>query len=262
MKLPSASNRQQTLLRKLNRKKYRYKERLFLLEGARAVQQVVENNAITIRTLFFDEGQHYWDQGYWGAVANKRDSATLSPDIFMEVSDTDTPQGVLALCEMPKEVSVDELAARDGVVVALDGLQDPGNMGTIIRTAGWFDAAGIISGKGTVDLFHPKVVRSTAGATGAVPFLNADLSEVFDALERINWQIFLLDAGADSVPLKNVSSPKKAVVTVGNEGHGIDKGLMAKGRKRVEISSPAAHPKVESLNAAVATSIALYDFSV
>lgn len=256
-----ASNRQQTLLRKLNRKKYRYKERLFILEGARAVQQVIENKSITVKSLFFDERKRYWEQEYWKSVADKLNAATLTPELFKEVSDTDTPQGVLALCEMPSEITVDDLAVTNGIVVALDALQDPGNLGTIIRTAGWFNVAGIVSGKGTVDLFHPKVVRGTAGATGTIPFMNAKLSEVFDILEQHGWQIFMLDAGADSLPLDIISAIKKAVVVVGNEGHGISDELMTDGRTRLRIPAGGDQKNVESLNAAVATSIALYDLS-
>lgn len=261
MNLSTASNRQQTLLRKLNRKKYRYKERLFLLEGARAVQQVIENGSIAVRVLFFDDSQQYWEQEYWKSVAEKLNAATLAPELFKEVSDTDTPQGVLALCEIPDEVSVDELAAQNGIVVALDALQDPGNLGTIIRTAAWFNVAGILSGKGTVDLFHPKVVRGTAGAMGSIPYMNAELSEVLNALEQHNWQIFMLDAGAGSISLDKISSIKKGVVVVGNEGHGISSELMAAGRGRLKIPAGGGQKNVESLNAAVATSIALYDLS-
>lgn len=260
MELVSISNSQQTLLRKLNRKKYRYKKRLFLLEGARAVQQVIENGAITVKRLFFDETQQYWEQEYWRKATDKLAVATLTRPLFAEVTDTDTPQGVLALCEMPNEISVDELAAKQGIIVALDALQDPGNLGSIIRTASWFDIAGIICGRGTVDLFHPKVVRGTAGATGTVPFMNAELSEVFDTLERYHWQTFLLDASAEALPMDKISSIKKAVVVVGNEGHGINEGLYTDNRIRMKI--PAGNrAQVESLNAAVAASIVLYDFS-
>lgn len=261
MNLPTASNRQETLLRKLNRKKYRYKERLFLLEGARAVKQVITNQEMQIQALFFDESQRYWEQSYWQSVADKLDGAILSQELFTEVSDTDTPQGVMALCEMPPEVTTGELADRSGLIVALDGLQDPGNLGTIVRTAGWFGISGIISGKGTVDMFHPKVVRGTAGATGTIPFMNAELSEVFDTLEQKNWQIFLLDAGRQSQLLHNISSVKKGIIVVGNEGHGIRDELMTGNRLKVRIPSPAEEQSVESLNAAIAASIALYDLS-
>lgn len=261
MHLPSASNRQQTLLRKLNRKKYRYKERLFLIEGARAVQQIITNNSVRIKALFFDESKRYWEQEDWQVAVQKVDVATLNRELFLEISDTDTPQGVLALCHMPEEVSIDQLVSKQGVIVALDGLQDPGNFGTIIRTAGWFNVSGIISGKGTVDMFHPKVVRGTAGATGTIPFMNADLSEVFDTLEREDWQMFLLDAGAGAKALSEISSIEKGVIVVGNEGHGIDDGLVTARRSRVCIPSPGKADNVESLNAAIATSIALYDLS-
>jgi len=261
LNLSTASNRQQTLLRKLNRKKYRYKERLFLLEGARAVQQVIVNQEIHIRTLFFDESQRYWEQADWKRMTNELEVATLSQELFMEVSDTDTPQGVLALCEMPSEITTEELASQSGLIVALDGLQDPGNLGTIIRTAGWFGVSGIISGKGTVDMFHPKVVRGTAGATGTIPFMNGKLSEVFDTLESKDWQVFLLDSGSQSRPLQEISSITKGVIVVGNEGHGIRDTLMTESRSRVRISSPVARQNVESLNAAIAASIALYDLS-
>lgn len=259
--MPTASNRQQTLLRKLNRKKYRYKERLFLLEGARAVQQVISNREIQIRALFFDESQRYWEQADWKRVTDEFEVATLSRELFMEVSDTDTPQGVLALCEMPTEATAKELAKKSGLIIALDGLQDPGNLGTIIRTAGWFGISGIISGKGTVDMFHPKVVRGTAGATGAIPFMNGELSEIFDTLESEDWKAFLLDAGPQSQPLHNISSIKKGIIVVGNEGHGIRNELLTTNRTKVRIPSPVGQQNVESLNAAIAASIALYDLS-
>lgn len=261
MNISTASNRQQTLLRKLNRKKYRYKERLFLLEGARAVQQVIANQEIQIRALFFDESQQYWEQPDWKNVIDQLEVATLSRELFVEVSDTDTPQGVLALCEMPPEATAEGLAEKSGLIVALDGLQDPGNLGTIIRTAGWFGISGIISGKGTVDMFHPKVVRGTAGATGTIPFMNGELSEVFDTLEQHNWSVFLLDAGAESKALHEISSIKKGVIVVGNEGHGIRDELITADRSSVRIPSPVGQQNVESLNAAIAASIALYDLS-
>lgn len=261
MELLTASNRQQTLLRKLNRKKYRYKERLFLVEGDRAVQQVITNGAVKVKALFFDESKKYWQNDQWSNVVKMFNVATLPPDLFMEISDTDTPQGILALCEMPDEVPIAELTASEGIILAIDGLQDPGNLGTIIRTAAWFGISGIISGKGTVDMFHPKVVRGTAGATGVIPFMNGELSEVFTNLERNGWQTFLLDAGAGAKALREISSIKKGVIVVGNEGHGIDDGLMTDGRSRIQIPSPVGADNVESLNAAIATSIALYDLS-
>ena len=261
MDLRSASNRQKTLLRKLNRKKYRQQEQLFLLEGARAVEQLLDNGTIKVKALFFDASQQYWQQQRWGNRIADVDVFTLVEDIYAEVTDTDNPQGVLALCHIPKEVSTNELVSRQGLIVALDAVQDPGNMGTIIRTASWFGAAGIISGKGTVDLFHPKVVRGTAGATGVIAHRNGDLTQELLMFESAEWPIYLLDAGDGSQPLAEISSLKKGIVVVGNEAHGVDEQLIKSGRQKVRIPSPQSGPGVESLNAAVATSIALYDLS-
>ncbi|HKK46887.1 MAG TPA: RNA methyltransferase [Balneolaceae bacterium] len=261
MTLNSASNRQVTLLRKLNRKKYRYKEQLFLIEGARAVQQILESGIISVRALFFDEDQQYWLQDEWRLSSKNIESCTLAGDLFAEVSDTDTPQGVLALCRIPDEADIDDLAMSQGIVIAFDAVQDPGNLGTIIRTATWFEASGILSGKGTVDLFHPKVVRGTAGATGTIPHKNGDLSEILSAFEEKGWSIFLLDAGDDAVSLPDIHPTGKSIIVVGNEAHGINADLMTERRTKVRIPSPQKRPQVESLNAGVAASIALYDLA-
>lgn len=258
----TVSNRQLTLLRKLSQKKYREKEQLFLVEGGRAVRQVEENGSIQIKTLFFDRSQEYYKEKEWKKRAKKTGSAILDAEDFAEVSDTDTPQGIMGLCHMPKEASVDSMHESGGIIVALDAIQDPGNVGTIIRTASWFGVGGLLSGKGTVDLFHPKVVRSTAGATGSIPYRNGELLNLLPTFEEMGWQVLLLNKGGFSIPLSSLKSrPNKIMLVVGNEGHGIDDRLITENRSQVEISSPFSQPPVESLNAAIATSIALYYLS-
>ncbi|HET6528651.1 MAG TPA: RNA methyltransferase [Balneolaceae bacterium] len=261
MELRQISNRQLTLLRKLNRKKYRQKERLFLLEGARAVQQVLKNDLLKVEALFFDDGKGYWNHTEWQGFIKTIDSFQIANDAFLDVTDTDHPQGVLALCAMPEESPLEKLTAQSRVMIALDAIQDPGNVGTIIRTASWFGAGGILAGKGTVDLFHSKVVRSTAGATGSVPYLNGDLNEMLREFEQAGWKVFLLDAGTQSISLSQVKSIDKAIIVVGNEAHGLSPEIVTAGRQKVKISSPENNRDVESLNAAVATSIALYDLT-
>jgi TrmH family RNA methyltransferase len=261
MKLSPASNRQKRLLRKLNRKKYRYKERLFLLEGERAIEQVVENGNISVKALFFDISQELWVRDDWQELTKRVESSSLETDLFREVTDTMNPQGVLALCRMPQEQELDMMAAGDGLIIALDALQDPGNLGTIVRTAAWFDCRGIISGKGTVGLFHPKVVRSTAGATGSVPYLTGDLEDVLPRFENAGWEVLLLDAGVHSLSLSKKKINPKTILVTGNEARGIRPALADENRTKVRIPAPKKQPDVESLNAAIATSIALYDLS-
>lgn len=258
MDLTSISNRELTLLRKLNRKKYRYKEQRFLLEGARAVQQVLENGIIRVEKLFFDQAQQYWQQEEWAKYSGQIKMATLEESLFAEVSDTDNPQGVLAMCEIPAEVSIKNLTQNEGIIIAFDQVQDPGNVGTMIRSAAWFGVEGILSGKGTVDLFHPKVVRSTAGATGAVPFRNADLSEELAQFENLGWQIALLDGGPQAMDIRSFNPQRKTILVVGNEANGIDPKLFNDSRPRVAIRRGGKSKSVESLNASIALSIGLF----
>ena len=253
------SNNKLTLLRKLNQKKYRQQEQLFLVEGARAVNQIIENKLVQIIKLFFDESQRYWQQKQWKPFIADIESSFIEEDKFAEISDTDNPQGVIAMCAMPEEMEPEVMADGHGVIVATDAIQDPGNLGTIIRTTGWFGVQGLLSGNGTVDLFHPKVVRSTAGATGSVPHMNVSIDEVLPVFEAKGWQIVLLDAGKDAVPLQEVNSKEKMIIIIGNEGNGISPSLFTNKRIKARIASPRGPKNVESLNAAIATSIALYE---
>jgi TrmH family RNA methyltransferase len=246
-----ASNNEIKLLRKLNRKKYREKELRFIVEGERAVEQVIENGLVEVETVFVAEGK---------AVSSQLSafSVWVEPEVFDEVADTENPQGILAVCKMPDEIDPEELANESGIIVVTDAIQDPGNMGTILRTAAWFGAKALIAGKGSVDVYNPKVVRSTAGATGSIPILSGDLEEILREMEKSGWEILLLDGGGGSINLGSVQPKEKTVLVVGNEGNGINEVLLNTGLKKVKIESAGNTEKVESLNAAVAVSIALW----
>lgn len=259
--MDTISNRQLKLLRKLGRKKYRDQEALFLLEGGRAVMQLIVNGTVAVEGLFFDESQRWWEGNEWQDPAKKFPSASIDAKDFAKVSDTDNPQGVLALCRMPQEQSLEKLARASGIIVATDAIQDPGNLGTIVRTASWFGVTGLLCGKGTVDLFHPKVVRSTAGATGTIPFRNSVLGKDLDILEHAGWETVLLDGGEGSVDIRSLPSSEKRILVVGNEAHGLSPELLSARRTKAMIQSPAGKAQVESLNASIALSIALYAFS-
>lgn len=256
-----ASNRQLTLLRKLNRKKYREQEGLFFVEGERAVDQVLDNGVLAVRELFFDEDLKLWEREPWSRHAGNVSSSMIDSGTFQEVADTESPQGIMALCEIPAEASTEDLAAGPGPVLAIDALQDPGNLGTIVRSGVWFGARGIVCGKGTVDLYHPKVVRGTAGSTGCLPWMNGELEEIFPHFEARRWKIWMLSGASEGVPLKSVQPSGNNLLVVGNEAHGIREGLLEDTGTGLHISRTGNRELAESLNAAISLSIALHHFS-
>jgi TrmH family RNA methyltransferase len=181
------------------------------------------------------------------------DIVELGPLEFASAADTESPQGVLALAEIP-QTPLDSLTlpARARIVV-LDAVQDPGNVGTIVRTAAALGATAVVALPGTVDLWNAKVVRSAMGASFHIPVVAAGW-EAFDQFRRRdNVAVWGADAGGE--PLVSLPAPPRIALLMGNEGA----GLSSEARSRVEllVSLPIA-ANVESLNVAVATGILLY----
>lgn len=263
MKTPDhLSRNKQTVLRKLQQKKHRYREQLFSLEGVRAVEQVIQNNWPNVSWLCFDEEQHLWELPEWQPMLDRFRTYRLEANIFREVTDTQNPQGVLAVCELPDAMPWSYWRERSGVLAAFDQIRDPGNLGTMIRTAAWFGCEGILIGKGSIDPFHPKVVRSTAGATGALHYSYGDLPSGLDELEDDGWDIFMLEEGEESIPINQAEVSDKTILVVGSEAHGLDPDIAGAGRQKVAI--PAGNPDeslVESLNAGIALGVGLYAFT-
>ena len=254
--MEKASNNQIKQLRKLGQRKNREKQRLFFVEGKRAVEQVVENNLIEVLEIFVTEAESE------NFIASSKNVFVLESSTFNEVADTENPQGVLAVCKMPNEVDSLSLVQEKGIIVAFDRIQDPGNMGTMIRTASWFGAKAMIIGKGSVDIYNPKVVRSTMGATGVLPSATGELNTIFEQLEQQGWKVLLLDGNPGAMKLQDVGTHEKIILVVGNEANGIDPDLITENRARVMIPCFGDGMGVESLNAAMALGIALYGINI
>ncbi|MTI87294.1 MAG: RNA methyltransferase [Balneolaceae bacterium] len=252
--MQNATNNEIKLLRKLGQKKYRQKEQSFLVEGIRAVEQVLGNNLVDVHSVFVRDTA-VSDLSF---IIINAEPKRMDAGVFDEISDTENTQGVIALCRMPQQPKVNVLAKKEGLIIATDAIQDPGNMGSIIRTAAWFGAKAIIAGKGSVDVYHPKVVRSTAGATGSTPVLQETLLDILDVFESRGWQSLLLDAGKNAKSLREIERTSKTILVVGNEGNGVSEELLQSFREKVKIESAGSDRTVESLNAAMAVGIALY----
>ncbi len=253
--MKTAGNNQIKLLRKLNKRKYREQYGLFIVEGERGVEQVKTNKYLSIKEVYVAENK-------WGDYSGLFPNAyLLNDDIFTEIAGTDNPQGVLAVCEIPKMGALSDLEHQKGIILAIDRIQDPGNMGTIMRTANWFGVKALLLEKGTVDIYNPKIVRSTAGAIGAVPIIMGGLHDILTGLEAKDWHCAFLDGNEGAISIKNFNAPEKLILVVGNEAQGVNKNLFNEGRGRLMIPFTENRPTVESLNAAIAVGIALYALS-
>lgn len=180
---------------------------------------------------------------------------SLPDALFAGIAGTETTQGVIALVQ-PPAWKLEQLFQRPALVVVLDGLQDPGNAGTIVRAAEAFGATGVVFLKGAVSPYNPKTLRASAGSLFRVPFLHGvDAAVACTALAQHQVELFAgVPAGASSRTLAAVDLARPCGLVIGNEAHGVSRGLRAAAH---DVSIPTVG--VESLNAAMAASILLYE---
>ncbi len=244
-----------TLARDLRRRKARERQRLFAAEGVRAVEELVRS-PLSIRGVLVAPQLVDAPRGAALLAALRQrgvELAEVSALEFASAAETDSPQGVLAVAAIPDR-SLDGLALPPRArLVLLDGVQDPGNVGPIVRTAAALGATAVVALPGTVDLWNAKVVRSAMGASFHVPAFFSTWEEV-DVFRR-RESVALWGADAGGTPLEALAAPDRLALVVGNEGA----GLSSESRARVEVlaSLPIASA-IESLNVAVATGILLY----
>jgi RNA methyltransferase, TrmH family len=172
---------------------------------------------------------------------------------FRSAAETESPQGVLAIAEIPARTLESAVGAGDVRLLVLDGVQDPGNVGTIVRTAAALGVTATITLPGTVDLWNAKVVRSAMGAHFTHPALSATTEDLLTFLDSRDIELWGADAKGESVDA--VTPPLRLAIAMGNEGGGLSSSVRAAASRL--ISLPIA-PGVESLNVAVACGILLY----
>ena len=180
--------------------------------------------------------------------------AEVSEKDFRSAAETESPQGVIAIGEVPAR-SLDTLKLPAVCrILLLDGVQDPGNAGTILRTAAALGATATIALPGTVDLWNPKVIRSSMGAQFQHPAFHAPAGELISYLERNDVRLWA--TAADGAPLDRTGAPARLALAVGNEGAGLSAEIRDRAERTVSLPISGS---VESLNVAVATGIILYE---
>lgn len=242
----SVKNPQIKEWKKLLTKKERDKTGTFLIEGFHLVEEALKQEDVIIQLIVNEETElpPAWNDGSIPVTF-------VTEEIIKTLSDTETPQGVIAICRQTRK-DITEISGKTFLLI--DAVQDPGNVGTIIRTA---DAAGIdavIVGQGSVDIYNPKVLRSAQGSHFHLPIINGDLPFWLNKLAENHIPVYGTSLENGQVYTETAPAESFALI-VGNEGNGVNKQLLAQTAKNLYIP---IFGKSESLNVAVATGILLY----
>ena len=237
----------------------RRKRGLFLVEGKSAVRAALDANAkakikiaevIHCPNLLGDDGQALVAQ----AESTRVEVVTVSKDCFRKIADTKSPQGVAAVIHIP-EAQPELLQAPDALIVLCCGIADPGNLGTIIRTADAVGATAVVSLPPAADFYNAKVIRSTAASLLNVPVFPMLPDACLTTVNDTQLKIIAAEASGD-VSYTDADWSRPVCIAVGNEAHGVPHDVLAAATQRVSIPIRGG---AESLNAAVAASILLYE---
>ena len=224
-------------IKSLSQKKFRDSEGLFVVEGEKMVQEALKSGFEVERVYRKEE---------IGEAAMERISALSSPS------------PALALVRKPADLSSAKLPSK-GLILALDGIRDPGNLGTILRIADWFGIDAVYASEDTVDVFNPKVVQATMGAIFRVKFHYADIPALCSSALKAGGRVYGTFLDGENMYRKELSA--SGIIVIGNEANGISKETAACVSDRLYIPPyPANDPGSESLNAAVATAITVAEF--
>ena len=230
--IESVNNEKIKQYAKLNEKKYRDKEHMFIVEGEHLVEEAFKNNLV-IEAFSLDE----------------RDNSTkVSLNVMKKLSNLTNPPKILAVVRVLKEKPI------DGNILILDGIQDPGNLGTIIRSAVSFGVDTIVASLDTVDAYNPKVIRGSEGMLFKINYLKRDLLSFIN--ENKNNYTFITTDVSSGNDINDIKIDKSYALIMGNEGSGVRKEISDEIDNKIHIKM---NPVCESLNVSIATSILLYE---
>lgn len=238
------------LIHSLAHKKYRLENGLFLAEGAKLTEEITG----TFECVFLAATEEWLSENHPKGIEHIQ---PVTQDELRKASLLQTPHDVLALFRIPDNPCNMDIAANE-LCLALDGVQDPGNLGTIVRLADWFGINHIFCSQSTADVFNPKAVQATMGAIARVQMHYVDL---FRDLSRLACDIPTYGTFMDGSNIYTEHLSRNGIIIMGNEGNGISAGIEGLVHHRIGIPSfPAGRPTSESLNVAMATSIILSEF--
>jgi TrmH family RNA methyltransferase len=249
------SHNQIKYINSLKIKKYRQQHKAFFVEGEKGVAELFQSTFHIVKVFALRE----WIDANYSLLENRNtEIQEITPDELKKISDLISPNLVIAIAEIPGQELPDSNGFK-GMMLALDGIRDPGNMGTIIRTADWFGIKRIICSTDSVDIFNPKVVQATMGSFSRIEVFYVDLQHFFSSLPSTIPVFGALLEGPD---LSEKSFRKEGIILIGSESHGISKNLVPFVNEPVYIPHFMANTSsgaAESLNASIANGIICYE---
>ena len=234
--------------------KERRKDHIFVVEGPKMFEEAPADQIYKVYAT-----QSFCDKHTTGGMGTKLKETgfeVVSDEVLAKMSDTKTPQGILCLVKWPEYSLDDLLLKRNGVFVVLEDLQDPGNLGTIIRTGEGAGIAGVIMTSNTVDIYNPKTIRATMGSIYRVPFVYVqDMAEAIRRLQKSDIAVYAAHLKGKQY-YDAFDYTKGSAFLIGNEGNGLkeETALLADTYVKIPMAG-----QVESLNAAIATTLFMYE---
>jgi len=235
--ITSVDNKKIKEISKLNNKKYRKESGLFIIEGEHLVEEAYKHNLLlSVYSLY---------------ETNYPNSEIVSELVMKKISNLDSIPNIIGVCKFKEE---SELGNK---ILILDGIQDPGNLGTIIRSAVAFSIDTVVLSNDTVDLYNSKVLRATQGMIFNINIISRDLFDFILKLKENNYKIYSTNV-VNGIELKNIEFEEKCAIIMGSEGNGVKKEIQDMSDENIYINMNSL---CESLNVGVAASIILYELN-
>jgi TrmH family RNA methyltransferase len=236
------SKNQIKLITSLQQKKQRIAHQLFFAEGIKVIQELVESK--------FELVHLFTTQNDFQEVSNEK-KISITESELKKITALATPNTCLAAFKIP----IEKIITETGLILALDSIRDPGNLGTILRLCDWFGIEQLICSKETVDIYNPKVVQATMGSIARVNLSYIDLESFISQTQLPVFGTFM-----DGTNIYKTDLPQKGIIIMGNEANGISPEIEKLVKNRLSIPRFGTLQKTESLNVATATAIVLSEF--
>lgn len=237
--ITSLENKEIKKYLKLKKKKYRDLEKLFLVEGEHLIKEAEKSNSL-VKVILTEDKE----------LETNKEILYVTHEIMKKLSNLDTPPEMIGVCKIN-----DNNKIEGNIILSLDDIQDPGNLGTIIRSAVAFNIKTILLSENTVDLYNPKVLRSTQGLLFYTNVIRCDLEKELKKLKEEQYSIYVTNV-EEGKEINKMNVAEKLVLVMGNEGNGVSSNIKSLKDENIYIKT---NNLVESLNVGVATSILLYE---